>query len=133
MLEFEELNFSDEVRYSKEHTWSKIAGGIATVGISDYAQNQLREIIFIELPAVADSFCFDQCFGCVESVKTSSELYMPIGREVLAINQELEDNPELVNEDPFGKGWMLKIKIDDMSQFESLLDSKSYISSFLEP
>ena len=131
MTDIEKLNFPDEVKYSSEHTWVKAAGDTAIVGISDYAQDQLGEIIFVELPHPGDSFGPGQVFGVVESAKTASELYMPVAGTVSEVNEALEDNPERVNEDPFGQGWMLKVKVDDPGRMDTLLDNKAYIEGLL--
>ncbi|MBW1660033.1 MAG: glycine cleavage system protein GcvH, partial [Deltaproteobacteria bacterium] len=106
MKELNELILPDDVRFTEEHEWARKEGENVRVGISDYAQDQLGDIVFVELPEVGSSFSKGDEFGTVESVKTVSELYMPIGGEVVAINEELADHPEYVNTDPYGKGWM---------------------------
>jgi len=129
MKEIAELNFPDNVRYSKDHEWARPDDDLFTVGISDYAQDQLGDVVFVELPEVGAVLKPDEEFGSVESVKAVSELFMPIGGEVVEINNELEDAPELVNTDPYARGWMIKIKPDDKTQFERLMDHNSYTSS----
>ena len=125
----DELRFDKAVYYSKEHTWAKKQDALFVVGISDYAQNQLGDIVFIELPQPGDRFSKDDVFGFIESAKTVSDLYMPIDGEVVEINESLLDVPEEVNNDPFGSGWLIKIKAEDPSQFDGLLDAKAYQDS----
>jgi len=107
----------------------KLSGDTAKIGISDYAQDQLGDIVFVELPAVGDSFAKGDEFGTLESVKAVSELYMPMGGEVTAINEALEDAPELVNSDPYGGGWMIEIKAADPSEAEALMDKGAYLEA----
>lgn len=126
MSDLDKLNFVDSVKYSKEHTWAKIDSDTVVVGISDYAQDQLGEIVFIELPEVGATYGTDEVFGFVESIKTASDLYMPVGGEVVEVNENLEDEPEIVNSDPYGAGWMLKIKANDQGELENLLDAAGY-------
>ena len=129
MKELNELNLPEDVRYTKDHEWVKPAGETARVGISDYAQDQLGDIVFVELPGVGDTFEKGDEFGTLESVKAVSELYMPVGGEVTAVNETLEDAPELVNNDPYGEGWMIEIKISDPSETEALMDKDAYLDS----
>ena len=129
MKELNELNLPEDVRYTKDHEWVKPAGETARVGISDYAQDQLGDIVFVELPGVGDTFEKEDEFGTLESVKAVSELYMPVGGEVTAINEALEDAPELVNNDPYGEGWMIEIKASDPSETEALMDKGAYLDS----
>ena len=129
MKELNELNLPEDVRYTKDHEWVKPAGETARVGISDYAQDQLGDIVFVELPGVGDTFEKEDEFGTLESVKAVSELYMPVGGEVTAINEALEDAPELVNNDPYGEGWMIEIKVSDPSETEALMDKDAYLDS----
>ncbi|MGI9570589.1 MAG: glycine cleavage system protein GcvH [Desulfobulbia bacterium] len=129
MSELDQLQFPDTVRYSKEHTWVRRDGDVVVVGISDYAQSELGEIVFIELPEIGAAYSADEVFGVVESVKAASDLYMPIGGEVTEVNESLEDEPEVVNSDPFGKGWMLKIKSADTAEIETLLNAQEYLDS----
>ncbi|MXY12531.1 MAG: glycine cleavage system protein GcvH [Chloroflexi bacterium] len=114
-------------RYSREHEWARPEPDSEfTVGISDYAQSELGDIVFVELPAVGTSFKQMESFGVVESVKAVSDLYAPLSGEVVAVNSELEMAPELVNDDPFGGGWMIRMRIDDPAELESLLDAAAY-------
>jgi len=127
MKEINELNFKDDLRYSDDHEWAKQTDGVARIGISDYAQNQLGDIVFVELPEVGDEFEKGQEFGTVESVKAVSELYMPVGGEITAVNEALEDAPELVNNDPYAGGWMVEVKMKDPAEYGELKDQKAYL------
>lgn len=129
MKEISELNLPQDVRYTDDHEWAKLEGDTATIGISDYAQDQLGDIVFVELPETGSSFAKGDEFGSVESVKAVSELYMPIGGEILEINPELEDAPEQVNSDPYGGGWMLKLKITNPAEFDALMTQEAYLAS----
>jgi glycine cleavage system H protein len=129
MKEIDELSFPNDVRYSEDHEWARPDGQLFVVGISDYAQDQLGDIVFVELPEIGTQIKKNEEFGSVESVKAVSELYMPIGGEVVEINGNLEDAPELVNTKPYEDGWMVKIKPADGGEFDQLMDQKSYISS----
>jgi glycine cleavage system H protein len=129
MKEISELKFPEDVRYTDDHEWAKLDGDIATIGISDYAQDQLGDIVFVELPETGSSFDKGEEFGTVESVKAVSELYMPLGGEVVEINPDLEDAPEQVNSDPYGGGWMLKVKMADPAEFDALMDKDAYLES----
>lgn len=115
-----------DVRYTESDEWVKLEGEEATVGLTDYAQDQLSDVVYVELPAVGDNLAKGDSFGVVESVKAASDMYMPLGGEVTAVNETLEDSPELVNEDPFGKGWMIRVKASDPSEVEGLMDAKAY-------
>ncbi|MCP3955859.1 MAG: glycine cleavage system protein GcvH [Desulfobacterales bacterium] len=127
MKEISELNLPEDLKYTDDHEWAKSEGDTITVGISDYAQDQLGDIVFVELPEVGGSFDQGEEFGTLESVKAVSELYMPVGGEVVAINETLEDAPELVNNDPYKGGWMVKVKPDDAGQMDSLKDKTAYL------
>ena len=129
MKEISELKLPEDVKYTDDHEWAKLEGDIATIGISDYAQDQLGDIVFVELPETGSSFDKGEEFGTVESVKAVSELYMPLAGEVVEINPELEDAPEQVNSDPYGGGWMLKIKLADPAEFDALMDKGAYLDS----
>jgi glycine cleavage system H protein len=129
MKELNELNLPEDVRYTEDHEWVKLSGETARVGISDYAQDQLGDIVFVELPGVGDTFEKGDEFGTLESVKAVSELYMPVSGEVTATNEALEDAPELVNNDPYGEGWMIEIKVSDPSETEALMDKDTYLDS----
>lgn len=115
-----------ELLYSKEHEWVKMEDGKATIGITDFAQSELGDIVFVELPEVGDEISKDQPFGSVESVKTVSELYAPISGKVVAINEELLDNPEFVNESPYGTAWMITIEVTNDAEVEELMDADTY-------
>ena len=115
-----------ELLYSKEHEWVKMEDGKATIGITDFAQSELGDIVFVELPEVGDEISKDQPFGSVESVKTVSELYAPISGKVVAINEELLDNPEFVNESPYGNAWMVTIEVTNDAEVEELMDADAY-------
>lgn len=116
----------NELKYSKEHEWVKVEGNTATIGITEYAQNELGDIVFVELPEVDDEINEGDTFGSVESVKTVSELYAPLSGKVLEANEELEDSPEFVNESPYEKAWMVKIEVTDESQLDGLLSAEQY-------
>ena len=128
MKEISELNFKDDLRYSDDHEWAKQTDGVARIGISDYAQDQLGDIVFVELPEVGDTLEKGEEFGTVESVKAVSELYMPVGGEITAVNEALEDEPELVNNEPYDGGWMVDVKLADPAEFEELKDKQAYLA-----
>lgn len=116
----------DELRYTKHDEWVKLEGDEAVAGITDYAQDQLSDVVYVELPQTGESFGQEEVFGVVESVKAASDVYMPLGGEVTAINADLEDTPEVVNADPYGKGWMIRFKPSDPSEMDNLMDAKAY-------
>jgi len=121
------MEFPEDLKYTKEHEWVRDNGdGTATVGITDFAQGELGDIVFVELEPEGSEFDQDEVFGTVEAVKTVSELFCPIAGEITEINEVLEDEPELVNTDSYGKGWMVKIKMDDASDLDSLLSVENY-------
>jgi glycine cleavage system H protein len=128
MKEIDELNFPDDLRYAEEHEWTKLEGDIVRVGISDYAQNQLGDIVFVDLPEKGATFKKGEEFGTVESVKAVSELYLPLGGEIVAVNPELEEAPELVNTDPYGGGWMVEVKPADPAETDALMDREAYLA-----
>ncbi|MFA5943916.1 MAG: glycine cleavage system protein GcvH [Candidatus Thermoplasmatota archaeon] len=115
-----------DLLYSKSHEWVRIQGGEATIGITDHAQEALNDIVYVELPKVGQSFTVEQEFGVVESVKSVSDLYMPIAGEVIAVNGALDDAPETLNNDPYGDGWLIRIKVKDPAQAEALLSAAQY-------
>ena len=119
-------NTPEDLSYTKDHEWVRVKGEEATVGITDHAQNQLGDVVYVELPKVGDKFEASEPFGSVESVKAVSEIYMPLSGSVLRINETLNDSPELVNEDPYGDGWMIAIKIENASQVDGLLSAIEY-------
>ena len=127
MKELKDLNFPDDVKYTKDHEWAKKAGELVTIGINDYAQDQLGEIVFVELPEVGDTFSKGDEFGSVESVKAVSEIYIPISGEIVEINQGLEDAPELVNQSCYTDGWLIKVKPGNASELDSLMDKAAYL------
>lgn len=120
------MNFPTELKYTKDHEWIRIEGDIAYVGITDYAQKELGEIVYVDITTEGEHVAKEEAFGSVEAVKTVSDLLMPIDGEVLEVNSELEDMPELINEDPYGKGWLVKIKPDNVSDVDSLLSAADY-------
>lgn len=119
-------NIPENLRYSKDHEWVKVEGDTATVGITDYAQHSLGDVVFVELPNVGDSFNSHEAFGSVESVKAVSEIFLPIGGEVTEINDGLNDTPEAVNNDPYGAAWMLRVKMSNPGEADALLSSAEY-------
>ncbi len=120
------MNFPENLLYSKEHTWLQVDGQTGTIGITEFAQSELGEIVYVELPRVGQSFNADEIFGSVEAVKTTSDLFMPVSGKIVSINDALTKEPELVNSDPFVKGWMIKIELDKRSEVNYLLDTKAY-------
>ena len=127
MKEIDELILPDDLRYTEDHEWARPQGNGFRIGITDFAQDQLGDIVFVELPRVGDTLPARQQFGTVESVKTVAELYMPLSGEILAVNELLEASPELVNSDPYEKGWMVEIKPEKPAEFESLLSKSGYL------
>ncbi len=127
MKAIEELEFPDDLNYTKDHEWLENRGDIMRVGISDFAQDRLGDIVFVELPEVGDTFEIGAEFGNVESVKAVSELYMPIGGEIVAVNLDLEDAPEAVNNNPYTDGWMIEIKPGDPTKSDTLMDQTAYL------
>jgi glycine cleavage system H protein len=120
------MNLPSELKYTKDHEWIKIEGTIATVGITDFAQGELGDIVYVDVDTLDDTVEEGEIFGSVEAVKTVSDLFMPLSGEVIKFNEALEDDPELVNSDPYDKGWMIKIEISDPSQVTDLLDAETY-------
>ena len=120
------MNLPAELKYTKDHEWIKIEGTIATVGITDFAQGELGDIVYVDVDTLDDTVEEGEIFGSVEAVKTVSDLFMPLSGEVIKFNEALEDDPELVNSDPYDKGWMIKIEISDPSQVTDLLDAETY-------
>ncbi|UAM96982.1 glycine cleavage system protein GcvH [Polaribacter litorisediminis] len=120
------MNIPSELKYTKDHEWIKIEGNIATVGITDFAQGELGDIVYVDVDTLDDTVEEGEVFGSVEAVKTVSDLFMPLTGEVIEFNETLEDDPELVNTDPYQKGWMIKIEFSDSSQIENLLDAEAY-------
>jgi glycine cleavage system H protein len=123
------MNVPNDLKYTKDHEWVKIEGDTATVGVTDFAQGELGDIVYVEVETIDEELDREEVFGTVEAVKTVSDLFMPISGEVVEFNESLESNPEKVNEDPYGEGWMIKIKIADPSELEDLLSAEDYGSS----
>ena len=123
------MNFPENIKYTSEHEWIRIEGDEAYVGITDYAQSELGEIVFIDVPTLGDEVAQGEVFGSVEAVKTVSDLNMPVSGEVLELNEELDAAPELVNNDPYGKGWIIKISVKDPSELDKLMDAAAYQAS----
>ena len=128
MKEINDLNLPGDVKYTKSHEWAKLSGDIVIIGINDYAQDQLGEIVFVELPETGDTFSKGDDFGSVESVKAVSEIYTPISGEIVEINEGLEDAPELVNESCYDNGWLIKVKPEDISELDDLMDKDEYLN-----
>ena len=120
------MNFPNDVKYTKEHEWIRQEGDVAYVGITDYAQEQLGDIVFVDIQTVGETLAADEVFGTIEVVKTISDLFLPVAGEVLEQNEALEEQPELVNKDPYGEGWLLTIKPAADADFDSLLDAEAY-------
>ena len=123
------MNVPNDLKYTKDHEWVKIEGDTATVGVTDFAQGELGDIVYVEVETIDEELEREEVFGTVEAVKTVSDLFMPISGKVIEFNESLESNPEKVNEDPYGEGWMIKIKIADPSELEDLLSDEDYGSS----
>ena len=120
------MNVPSNLKYTKEHEWIRVEGKSAFVGITDYAQSELGEIVFVEVETIGETLAAGDVFGTVEAVKTVSDLYLPVDGKVLEFNEELEDAPELVNDDAYGKGWMIKLEVTNASQFDSLMSATEY-------
>lgn len=120
------MNFPTNVKYTNEHEWIRLEGEEAYVGITDYAQTQLGDIVFVDVPTEGETLEKGETFGSIEVVKTVSDLFLPVGGEILEVNQALEENPELVNKAPYGEGWIIKIRPTDVSEMDDLLDAEAY-------
>jgi len=120
------MEFPDDLKYSREHEWVLVEGNVATVGISSFAEEQLGDVVFVELPTVGDTVAKDDAMGVIESVKAVSDVYAPLSGTVTEVNDDLPDNTELVNDDPYGDGWMVKIEIADLSELEDLMEPGEY-------
>ncbi len=118
--------YPSDLKYAREHEWVRVDGDTATIGISDFAQDQLGEVVYVDLPSEGDEVTAGDTFGEIESVKSVSELYAPVSGEVVKVNEALEDTPETVNEDPYGDGWMIVVRISDPSQVDDLMDAGAY-------
>ena len=122
------MNIPENLKYTKDHEWIKTEGDIAVIGITDYAQGELGDIVFVEIETVGENLNKGDVFGTIEAVKTVSDLYMPASAEILELNPDLTDSPDLINKDPFGGGWLIKVKLGDASELESLLNADQYKS-----
>ncbi len=120
------MNIPENLKYTKDHEWLNVKGDEATIGITDFAQKELGDIVFIEVETEGESLDKDETFGTIEAVKTVSDMFMPVTGEVVSFNEELESTPELVNKDPYGEGWIIKLKITDAAQLDDLLDASAY-------
>ena len=120
------MNIPSELKYTKDHEWIRIDGDIATVGITDFAQGELGDIVYVEVETLDETIEKDEVFGTVEAVKTVSDLFLPLSGEIIELNELLEDEPEKVNTDPYGDGWMIKVKISDTSEIDSLMSEADY-------
>jgi len=123
---FIKMNVPQNLKYTKDHEWVLVEGDVVTVGITDFAQGELGDIVYVEIETVGESIDHEDVFGSVEAVKTVSDLFMPISGEILEFNDKLDADPELVNSDPYGDGWMIKVKVSDASQLSNLLDADAY-------
>lgn len=120
------MNIPQELKYTKDHEWVRVEGDIATIGVTDFAQGELGDIVYVEVETLDDSLDKEEVFGTVEAVKTVSDLFMPVSGEIIEFNDSLEDEPEKVNDDPYGEGWMIKVKLSDASEVEGLLTAEQY-------
>ncbi len=120
------MNIPENLKYTKDHEWLLIEGDVATIGITEFAQGELGDIVYVEVETVGDTLKAEDVFGTVEAVKTVSDLFLPLSGEITEFNEKLESEPEIVNEDPYGKGWMVKMKIQDQSEISNLLDAAAY-------
>lgn len=120
------MNFPENLKYTKDHEWVSVEGDIATVGITDYAQSELGEIVYVDVDCVGETIAKEEVFGSIEAVKTVSDLFQPLSGEVIEFNEALNDAPELVNQDPYGEGWIIKVKVSDVAELDSLLNTAEY-------
>lgn len=120
------MNFPVDLRYTQDHEWIRTAGDEAYVGITDYAQSELGEIVFVDITTEGETLSQDEVFGSIEAVKTVSDLHLPVGGEVIAVNEGINDKPELVNTDPYGEGWIVKIRVQNPAELEGLMDAAAY-------
>lgn len=123
------MEFPQNLKYTEEHEWIRVEGNIATIGITDYAQGELGDIVYVEVETVDETIAKDEVFGSVEAVKTVSDLYMPVSGKIIEFNDSLEETPETVNEDPYGDGWMIKVEMSDVSELDTLMDAEAYGAS----
>lgn len=122
------MNFPENLRYTKDHEWISLDGDVATIGITEFAQSELGDIVYVEIETLNQHLGADSVFGTVEAVKTVSDLFLPVTGTIIEINPELNNQPELVNSDPYGEGWMVKVKVDDTADIEKLLNAEAYAS-----
>ncbi|MEY4805047.1 MAG: hypothetical protein RL331_1568 [Bacteroidota bacterium] len=120
------MNIPAKLKYTKDHEWVKLEGDIATIGITEFAQSELGDIVYVEVETVGETMAQEEVFGSVEAVKTVSDLFLPMSGEIIEFNDALEANPELVNNDPYGAGWMVKVRVADAAEFAALLDAEAY-------
>ena len=120
------MNVPADLKYTKDHEWVKVDGDTAIIGVTDFAQSELGDIVYVEVETEGETLDQEEVFGSIEAVKTVSDLFMPVGGEVTAFNEELESNPEVVNSDPYGEGWMIKVKLSDASEVDGLLSANEY-------
>ncbi|MEP6636246.1 MAG: glycine cleavage system protein GcvH [Acidobacteriota bacterium] len=120
------VNVPEDLHYSKDHEWVRVAGDVATIGITDYAQNSLGDVVYVELPKAAEEFAANESFGSVESVKAVSEVFSPVSGAIVAANESLNDEPEKVNSDPYGEGWMIRVRMSSPGEVDSLLTAAEY-------
>ena len=120
------MEIKSELKYTKDHEWVKVEGNQAIIGITDYAQGELGDIVYVEVEALGENLQKEEIFGSVEAVKTVSDLFLPVSGKITELNEDLEDKPELINEDPYGKGWIIKMEIENSSELDELLNSDSY-------
>lgn len=123
------MNIPTDLRYTSDHEWIRLEGDIATVGVTDYAQGELGDIVFVEVETEGEELDAEEVFGTIEAVKTVSDLFLPVAGEIVEFNQGLEDDPSLINNDPFGEGWIIKVKVSDTADFEALMDADAYAAS----
>lgn len=120
------MDFVEDLKYTKDHEWVRVEGDVAVVGITDYAQCELGEIVYVDITTVGETLAQEEVFGSIEAVKTVSDLFLPLSGEIIEFNQELDDAPELVNQDPYGKGWIVKVKVSNPDEVNSLLSVAEY-------
>jgi len=120
------MNIPENLKYTKDHEWIKLDGDVAVVGITDFAQGELGDIVFVEIETVGETLSQGDVFGTIEAVKTVSDMFIPVSGEVIEVNPKIEDSPEVVNKDPYGDGWLIKIKVNNPSELDSLLDAAAY-------
>ena len=123
------MNIPTDLRYTADHEWIKLEGNVATVGVTDYAQGELGDIVFVEVETEGEELDAEEVFGTIEAVKTVSDLFLPVAGEILEFNSALEDDPSLINNDPYGDGWIIKVKVSDTTDIDALMDSKAYAAT----